>query len=44
MWWGGGEGTYAGGVGAVALVAEGTFADDFAVGVGFFVACDVAGS
>lgn len=36
--------TYAGGVCAVALVAEGPFADDFTVRVGFFVALNVAGS
>lgn len=36
--------TYAGGVCAVALVAEGPFADNFAVRVGFFVALNVAGS
>ena len=36
--------TYAGGVGPVALVAEGPLADDFAVRVGFLVAVDVAGS
>lgn len=30
---GGRVGTYAGGVGAVALIAEGAFADDFAVGI-----------
>lgn len=43
--WGRGDGrTYAGGVGAIALVADGPFADDFAVCVGFFVAFDVAGS
>ena len=41
---GGGRGTYAGGVGPVALVAEGALADDFAVRVGFFVVLDVAGS
>ena len=41
---GGEEGTYAGGVGPVALVALGAFADDGAVGVGVVVGFDVAGS
>lgn len=36
--------TYAGGVCAVALVAEGALADDFAVRVCFLVALNVAGS
>ena len=31
-------------INAVALVAEGAFADDFAVRVGMFVGFDVAGS
>ena len=38
------RGTYARGVSAIALVAEGAFADDFAVDVNFIVALDVAGS
>lgn len=42
---GGKEGrTYARGVSAVALVAEGAFADDLAIGVGFVVRFDVSGS
>ena len=36
--------THASGVSAVALVAEGSLADDFAVRVGFFVVFDVAGA
>ena len=35
---------YASAVGAIALVAEGAFADDAAVGVGGFVRGDVAGA
>lgn len=35
---------YAGAVRAIALVAEGTLADDFAVGVGLFVGHNIAGS
>lgn len=43
--WGDWEGeTHAGRVSAVALVAGGTLADDFAVCVSFFVEVDVAGS